>query len=143
MVSPAHDDVVGIRLTPDILTNLRCRVCSVLLSCKEQKRLVHGNGPNIRVHAGKAGAVQVYASQNAAFLLCGQCGCRSTERVASDSNPGQIEVALPEMIMRIHFPELVENEFHVCHQHLVCKLANGHALRSIIGFNGPVGRKFE
>ena len=60
-----------------------------------------------------------------------------------DSNLGQIQVGMPEMIMRIHFLELVENESHICHQNLVRELTNGHALSSSIGFSGPVGREFE
>src|SRR5271166_5863743 len=60
-----------------------------------------------------------------------------------DSNLGQIQAVMPEMIMRIHFLELVENESHICHQNLVRKFANGHALSSSIGLSGPVGREFE
>jgi hypothetical protein len=52
-------------------------------------------------------------------------------------------MGMPEMIMRIQFLELVENESHICHQNLVREFANGYALSSSIGFSGPVGCEFE
>src|ERR1700693_2381877 len=115
----------------------------MLVSCEEQERFVHWNGPNIPVHAGISGAVQVHSGQYTGLLLRGQCcGC-STHRVAYDSNLGQIQMALPEVIVRSHLLELVENESHICHQDLVRELANSDALSSSIGFCGPVGRESD
>jgi hypothetical protein len=42
-----------------------------------------------------------------------------------DSDLGEIQVAMPEMIVQIHFLELVENQSHICHQNVVRKLADG------------------
>src|SRR6266849_7599643 len=60
-----------------------------------------------------------------------------------DPNPGQVQEAMPETVMQIHFPELVKDKSHIRHQHLVRELANGHALSPSIGFSGPVRREFE
>ncbi len=60
-----------------------------------------------------------------------------------DSDLGEIQVAMPEMIVQIDFLELVENQSHICHQNVVRKLADGHALSSSIGFSWRVGREFE
>ena len=142
MIGPAHHHVVSIGLAADVFTS-SCLTRCVLFGSKKQKRLLHWNGPNIRVHAGIGRAVQVGAGQNPGFLLRGECGGRSAHRVTHDSNLGQVQVAMPKTIMRIHFLELVENESDVCHQDLVRELTDGHSLSSSIGFSGPVGREFE
>src|SRR5260370_4857076 len=110
---------------------------------KKHKRLLYWNGANISVYAGSRRAVQVGAGQKPRFLARGECCGRSAHRVAYDSNLGQIQVAMPKTIMRIHFLELVENESDVCHQDLVRELTDGHSLSSSIGFRGPVGRESE
>ena len=113
MIGPLHHRVIGIGFAADVLTS-SALTRSVLFGGKEQKRLVHWNGANIRVHAGIGGAVQVYTGQNTGLLLRSQCCGRSTHRVTYDSDLGQIQVAMPKMIMRIHFLELVEDEPHIC-----------------------------
>src|SRR5208337_882290 len=102
----------------------------VLFGGQEQKRLMDGDRPNIGVHAGIGRAVQVDAGQNAGLLPGGESGGGSTHGVTYDPNLGQIQVAAPELILRIHFLELVENESHIRHQNLFCELANGNPLAS-------------
>ena len=61
-----------------------------------------------------------------------------------DSDLGEIQVAMPEMIVQIHFLELVENQSHIRHQNVVRKLADGHALSSTTQANAALlGTKYH
>ncbi|HEV2730174.1 MAG TPA: hypothetical protein VGV15_09085 [Terriglobales bacterium] len=67
----------------------------MLLGHDEQKGLVHFNGSNVSIHAGKGRAVQVGPCKDSRVFLRGQrCG-RSSHGVTYDTDAGQIQLTMP------------------------------------------------